>query len=232
MAKSNQTSLKVRVSKNPACSPYHLGLRLKFTSEISNTRYACITMSYSNITIYIKLYEELNYSFLHCCYLDTYATILSPFYCFDLHLLIVSSWYIASRQHIQAHLTYPINPRIQTIYRSQTLEYKTDTPSRPLLNMDKLFHKNFPCFHYFHFFFKLVGIFIAISMKVRRYSDYYFLPQKTSANTRGLQWLVDFLWANLSIFIALSMIVNLYIPNFKRLCDTFSIVATLFMDFV
>jgi hypothetical protein len=35
-------------------------------------------------------------------------------------------------------------------------------------------------FPLFSFFFKLGRIFIAIAMKVRRYRDEYFLPQKTS----------------------------------------------------
>jgi hypothetical protein len=101
-----------------------------------------------------------------------------------------------------------------------------------LVHMGRLFHKIFPRFQYFHFYFKLGGIFVAISTKVRRYSENYCIPQKTSANTHGLQWLVDFLRVNLGIFVAISMIVNLYIPEFKRLCDTFSIVATFFVAFV
>jgi hypothetical protein len=102
----------------------------------------------------------------------------------------------------------------------------------PLLHMGGLFHKIFPHFHYIHFFFKLGGIFVAISMKVRRYSDAYCIPQKTSTKTRGLQRIVDFFWVNSGIFVELSTIVDLYIPNFKRLCDTFAIVVTLFMAFV
>jgi hypothetical protein len=42
----------------------------------------------------------------------------------------------------------------------------------------------------------------------------------------GLQRLVDFLRINSCIFVAISTIIDLYIPDFKRLFDTFSIVAT------
>jgi hypothetical protein len=98
--------------------------------------------------------------------------------------------------------------------------------------MGRLFHKKFPCFHYFQFCFKVGGNFVAIAMKVHRYSDNYCIPQKTSANTHGLQHLVDFLQVNSGIFVTISTIIDLYIPDFKRLCDTFAIVATLFMAYV
>jgi len=91
----------------------------------------------------------------------------------------------------------------------------------PLLHVGGLFHENFPRFQYFHFVFKLGGIFVAISTKVCCYRDNYCIPQKTSSNTPGLQWLVDFLRVNSSISIAISMIVDIYIPDFKRLCNTF-----------
>jgi hypothetical protein len=56
-----------------------------------------------------------------------------------------------------------------------------------LLHMGGLFHEIFPRFHYFHVFFKLGTIIVAIATKVHRYSDEYCLPQKAPANTRGLQ---------------------------------------------
>jgi hypothetical protein len=69
-------------------------------------------------------------------------------------------------------------------------------------------------------------------MKVRRYRDDYLLPQKKSSSTRGLQRVVEFLRVKSGIFDVISTIVDLYIPDFKRLCDAFSIVATLFVAFV
>jgi hypothetical protein len=39
MTKSRETSLKLRVCGNSACSPYQLGLCLDFNGEISNPRY-------------------------------------------------------------------------------------------------------------------------------------------------------------------------------------------------
>jgi hypothetical protein len=66
--------------------------------------------------------------------------------------------------------------------------------------------------------------FVAIAMNV----DYLSAP----TNTHGLQWLVEFLRVNSCIFVAISTIIDLYIPNFKRLFDTFAIVVTLFVDFV
>lgn len=40
-----------------------------------------------------------------------------------------------------------------------------------LLHMGGLFHEIFSRFHYFSFFFKMGGIFVIISMKVRHYCD-------------------------------------------------------------
>jgi hypothetical protein len=53
MTKTDQTSLKVKVSRNTTCSPYHLGC-LDFTGDISNLGYACLTRSYSRMPIYIR----------------------------------------------------------------------------------------------------------------------------------------------------------------------------------
>ena len=111
-----------------------------------------------------------------------------------------------------------------------------------LLHMSKLFHKMFPCFHYFHVFFlnragfssilprkfvdiatnrffNLVKIFVAIAMKFHRYCHEILslLPRKFCLS----HWLV----------LTASWLVDLYIPDFKRLCDTIAIVATLFVAF-
>jgi hypothetical protein len=61
---------------------------------------------------------------------------------------------------------------------------------KSLLHMGRLFHEIFPHFHYFHVFFKLGRIFVAIATKDRRYSDeydFFKLDRIFVANTHVLQ---------------------------------------------
>jgi hypothetical protein len=98
--------------------------------------------------------------------------------------------------------------------------------------MGRVFHEMFPRFHYFHFFLNWAGFSSLLPQNFIAIAAIIAYLKKTSANTHGLQQLVDFWQVNSSIFVSILTIVDLYIPDFKRLYDTFDIVATMFVVFV
>jgi hypothetical protein len=113
MTKFVQTSLKVRVSGNLACSP--LSPRSMSTFYWWNFK-TKVRMPNQVLWSYAHLHStSLNFYFFYCCYPNTYAIILSP--CIA---LTSNSWCSllcrsATKQQIQPHLTYPSDPSIHDV---------------------------------------------------------------------------------------------------------------------